>query len=156
MSKSIYYDENGKDITDEYFKAEASNPIFKSEASPAYSNSSKAVFYKNDKVVSTFDSDPKMSCRETILEEAKRCICVDRQNQYGAPEDSFELIADFWNSYLFAKNYDDPQIKPSDVANMMILLKVARTKGHKGHNDNYVDISGYAALAAELSTKELT
>jgi hypothetical protein len=37
-----------------------------------------------------------------------------------------------------------------DVAHMMILLKVARLM-HTGTDDCYVDIAGYAAIAAEMN-----
>ena len=38
--------------------------------------------------------------RAEILHEAERCICSDRQNEYGTPENSFQAIANFWNTYL--------------------------------------------------------
>lgn len=101
------------------------------------------------------DNDPKMSCRETILEEAKRCICQDRQNQYGSPEDSFMTIAALWEVYLEAKKGMIINLKRDDVAVMMVLLKIARTIGHTHHPDNYIDMAGYAALAAELAQNEL-
>lgn len=125
----VIVDSDGHDITDEFFKGA-------------------------DSTAREMD-DPKMSCRETVLEEAKRCICQDRQNQYGAPEDSFLTIAAFWETYLSAK-YERPiELTRDDVAIMMVLLKVARTNGHKHHVDNYVDMAGYAALAAELAQNEL-
>ena len=40
-------------------------------------------------------------------------------------------------------------MEPLDAANMMILLKVARAAG-RYKCDNYVDIAGYAACAAEI------
>lgn len=98
--------------------------------------------------------DPKMSCRETVLEEAKRCICQDRQNQYGAPEDSFFTIAQLWSSYLAGEHKLKCILSKEDVALMMVLLKVARTIGHAHHVDNYIDMAGYAALAAELAAEE--
>lgn len=98
--------------------------------------------------------DPKMSCRETVLEEAKRCICTDRQNQYGPPENSFNYISDLWTAYMLHDKRADVIISPTDVAIMMILLKVARTARHKSYSDNYVDMAGYAALAAELAAEE--
>ena len=125
----VIVDSDGKDITDEFFKGA-------------------------DSTAREMD-DPKMSCRETVLEEAKRCICQDRQNQYGAPEDSFLTIAAFWEVYLQAKTGKVINLTRDDVAIMMVLLKVARTNGHKHHVDNYVDMAGYAALAAELAQNEL-
>ena len=37
-----------------------------------------------------------------------------------------------------------------DVAALMVLMKVARSKGPRKHADNFVDICGYAALACEM------
>jgi len=88
--------------------------------------------------------------KNDILAEANRIINGERQKQYGIPEYSFALIAKYWNSYL-EKNYDNSfGIYPHDVAMMMCLLKIARTQGGNKKKDNYVDICGYAALAADL------
>lgn len=38
----------------------------------------------------------------------------------------------------------------SDVANMMILLKIARGANGKPKEDNWIDIAGYAACGGEL------
>lgn len=38
--------------------------------------------------------------REEILREALRCVTGEREQQYGSPEDSFEVIANFWMVYL--------------------------------------------------------
>ena len=79
-----------------------------------------------------------------LCEDALRVINGGRQNAYGKPEDSFFRIACLWSSYL------GREVEGSDVANMMILLKMAREKEGKGKRDNYVDIVGYAALGANL------
>ena len=79
-----------------------------------------------------------------ICEDALKTINSGRLDQYGAPENSFAKIAALWSSYL------GREIEGSDVANMMILLKVAREKDGKGKKDNYVDLIGYAAIAARM------
>ena len=43
--------------------------------------------------------------RDDFLKEAERIVCSDRESQYGAPEDSFGLIAELWTAYLEAKRY---------------------------------------------------
>lgn len=43
----------------------------------------------------------------------------------------------------------DTAVCARDVANMMVLLKVARNKA-SWHRDNWVDIAGYAACGAEV------
>lgn len=144
MSRHVIFDENGNDITDEFFK----------EADAINKEMNEHVIV-DDNGIARKMHDPKMSCRETVLEEAKRCICQDRQNQYGAPEDSFFTIAQFWSTYLVGENKLNHILSKEDVALMMVLLKVARTNGHKHHVDNYVDMAGYAALAAELAEDEL-
>ena len=141
MSRHVIFDSEGNDITDEYFAK--CNDI-----------TDEDVIVDENGIVRKIH-DPKMSCRETVLEEAKRCICQDRQNQYGAPEDSFLTIAAFWETYLSAKYERTIELTCDDVALMMVLLKIARTMSHTLHVDNYVDMAGYAALAAELAENEL-
>ena len=85
--------------------------------------------------------------RKTILDAAEKCVCNDRQDQYGKPEDSFGAIADLWTAYLGTGK----EIDPVDVANMMILLKIGRAKENPKHQDNWVDIAGYAACAGEIA-----
>lgn len=83
--------------------------------------------------------------RASCLKSAESIVCSDRNQQYGDPENNFAQIANMWTAYL---NVD---IMPEDVAMMMIMLKIARVKtgSHKG--DNYIDIAGYAACAAEIA-----
>ena len=96
--------------------------------------------------------------RAEILDEAKRCVCGEREQDYGSPEDNFETIALFWAVYLRAA-YPElktvltiDKIKPKDVASMMGLLKLARiAAGSKP--DSYVDLAGYAACAGEIDAK---
>lgn len=87
--------------------------------------------------------------RKTILDAAEKCVCNDRQDQYGKPEDSFSAIADLWTAYLDTGR----EITPVDVAQMMILLKVGRAKGSPKHTDNWVDMAGYAACAGEIAAE---
>ena len=44
-----------------------------------------------------------MMTREEILAAAKQCVCGDRDQDYGSPEKSFEMIADLWEPYLRQK-----------------------------------------------------
>lgn len=83
--------------------------------------------------------------RKECLDKAAECVLKDRNNQYGGPEDSFNIIANFWSVYLGRKIY------PVDVAMMMSLLKIARIKGNKCYGDGYIDLAGYAACGAELA-----
>lgn len=86
--------------------------------------------------------------RERMLEEARRCVCGQREQNYGSPEDVFGMIAKLWSVYL------ETTIGPEDVAIMMIMLKIARLTGSEYQSeDSWVDIAGYAACGAEIATK---
>lgn len=94
--------------------------------------------------------------RKEILEKAIRCVCGDRDQQYGTPEDSFKAIASMWNSYLYAKGLiinvssEWKGIKPDDVAAMMVLFKMARVATGSYSADSWVDAAGYAACGGEI------
>ena len=79
--------------------------------------------------------------RKTILDAAATCVCKERNDQYGEPEDCFQDIANLWAAYK-GTNFD-----PFDVAMMMSLLKVARAKANPQHTDNYIDLCGYGSIA---------
>lgn len=82
--------------------------------------------------------------RRAILESATTAVCHDRAATHGKPEDTFRLIAHLWTVYVGAN------ITPVDAALMLGLLKIARAKGNPAHEDNFVDLAGYAACAGEL------
>lgn len=85
--------------------------------------------------------------RTEVLEAARHCVCGERQQDYGSPENNFANIAALWEAYT-GRSYT-----PVEVAVMLALLKVARIKsGRKA--DNFVDLAGYAALAGELADLE--
>lgn len=87
--------------------------------------------------------------RSDILDKAKKCVCGQREQDYGSPESNFQIIADLWNGYLGCLDY--PIITPVDVSMMMALLKIARIKNGGGTGDSFVDLAGYAACGGELN-----
>lgn len=88
--------------------------------------------------------------KNDILDKAKTIINGERQGTYGNAEDNFASIAAFWSTYL------NTPIDSTDVANIMILMKVARNSSGVYKDDNYIDICGYAALGGEIAAgKEL-
>lgn len=92
-----------------------------------------------------------MTIREDVLDTAKQYVSSDRQADHGAPENTFGLIAKLWSAYLTGDGQDGEIIvTPADSAVMLGLLKVARQRMNPDHGDNYVDLAGYAACAAEL------
>jgi hypothetical protein len=92
------------------------------------------------------------SSRADILDQAKKCVCGQREQDYGTPESNFQLIADLWNQYLFK----EPGAKeifgigPMDVSMMMALMKIARIRNGGGSGDSFVDLAGYAACGGEI------
>ena len=84
--------------------------------------------------------------RAEILEQARKCVCGEREREYGRPENNFALIGKLWEAYTGMR------YSAKDVAMMLALLKVARIKtGVKG--DSFVDLVGYAACAGEIATE---
>ena len=83
--------------------------------------------------------------RTDILDAARQAITVDRAATHGEAENTFGLIAAYWSAHL------DCEVTAGDVAQLMVLFKVARMKANPGHADNYVDAVGYAAIAGELA-----
>ena len=95
------------------------------------------------------DADDKAVTRGDILCRAFNCVCGDREQDYGRPENNFRTIANLWIDYLSAK--DDPlEIEPKDVAAMLALLKIARIASGHAKADNWVDLAGYAACGGEI------
>ena len=86
--------------------------------------------------------------REEVLQAAQQIVCADREKQYGSPEDNFAAISQYWAYYTGL------DLTPLDVANMMILLKLARESSGHHKDDNYIDIAGYASCAAEIAERE--
>lgn len=90
------------------------------------------------------DDEPKISKRAEILHEAEHCICGQREQDYGSPEENFGIIAKLWSDYT------GTIITSLDVAMMMCLLKIARIKNGGGTGDSFVDLAGYAACGGEI------
>ena len=86
--------------------------------------------------------------RPEILDAAKACVCGQREQDYGNPENNFGLIGQLWTVYT------GTPISAKDVAMMMALLKIARIKTGTGTEDSFVDLAGYAACAGEIETED--
>lgn len=124
-----------------------------------YNGTSIPTLWEIDKTVKR---EEKPSPREEILLEAIKCVCTDRNQQYGEPEDSFRMIGDLWGRYVAEKCLDvctdengeaccHVEILPEDVALLMVLFKVCRgATGEKITKDTLIDIAGYAACAGGM------
>lgn len=122
--------------------------------------SSEKRFYINDPIIieSVYKEKeveiPVQNDKSYVLEKAKKIVNGKRQDAYGKPEDSFKKIAGCWNWFINSKySGKDIHLTDEDVANMMVLFKVARNTGDS-KLDNYIDICGYGAIGGELSGKK--
>ena len=102
------------------------------------------------------EGEAKKLTRAAVLEKARACVCGEREEDYGSPEDSFGCIAELWEAYLRAACIAPDsvvRVTPTDVAMMMALLKIARvgTSFVGGTADSFVDLAGYAACGAECA-----
>lgn len=80
--------------------------------------------------------------RRAILKEVESCVCRDRQNSYGDAEDNFSDIARLANVLLERKLKE--ALSPEDVAVFSMCIKLARMKTSPEHDDNLIDLAGYA------------
>lgn len=90
--------------------------------------------------------------RERVLKSALEYVSKDRNTAYGEPEDNFQNIADVWNGMGFQRDDGDP-ITATDVAKLMIGMKLARLKHNPTHEDSWVDIAGYAACGMQSAER---
>jgi len=119
-----------------------------------------------DSVLAPYNTEPvpvgeAQTVQRSCFQEADRIINGERQDMYGSPEDSFWIIANYWNTFLQASIKKktgyllvEDLLSPLDVVNMMILFKQARKLGQKPCRDNYVDSCGYEGIGADRLMKE--
>lgn len=89
--------------------------------------------------------------RADILHAAEKCVCGQRETDYGTPENNFKAIAKLWEAYLnkACTRGVNVRVEAKDVAVMMALLKIARIAAGGGKADSWIDLAGYAACGAE-------
>lgn len=104
-------------------------------------------------VVEKYGEDAKRRLtRADILHAAEKCVCGQRETDYGTPEDNFKAIAELWSVYLdriSVGKHGNTIVDEKDVAVMMALLKIARIAAGGGKADSWIDLAGYAACGAE-------
>ena len=82
-----------------------------------------------------------------FLRDAMMLVEGDRALEYGDKIINHGNIAKLWSAYL------DHPLTGHEVAVMMCLLKIARTKLGKRTRDTYVDGAAYMAIAGEIQEK---
>ena len=90
--------------------------------------------------------------RPEILAAAEKCVCGDREQDYGTPEQNFGTIANLWVDYLKGCGVEIDFLEPHDVAAMLALLKIARIASGNAKADNWIDLAGYAACGGEIES----
>jgi hypothetical protein len=88
--------------------------------------------------------------KEEILMKAAELVGSSRQESHGDTFKNHEQIAEFWNIYLDDKLKPVAAITADEVAMMMALVKVSRSKVGNHNIDDYVDGAAYVAIAGEL------
>ena len=83
-----------------------------------------------------------------LLTTAMKLVGGDRHKDYGDKVKNHNNIAKLWSAYK------DVEITPHDVAIMMVLLKIARTKLGAVSSDTYIDGSAYMSIAGECKSHE--
>lgn len=93
----------------------------------------------------TFDPEDDRPALDKINETLR-----DREGNYGDGEEVFQAIADSWNAHL--KPILEVPLEPSDVAVLMVLFKIARSKAKASREslDDLLDMVGYSAFAHDL------
>ncbi len=83
-----------------------------------------------------------------ILNRASVLVQGQREKDYGDKKENHNNIAKLWSAYLGIS------VTAHDVALMMVLLKMARTKLGQVSRDTYIDMSAYSAIAGEIKFRE--
>lgn len=89
-----------------------------------------------------------------ILAEGKYLVSGPRAESHGDMTQTHRTIAGLWSAYLAGRIDGGEAITATDVALMMVLLKIARTKHGNIQRDDFVDMAGYAAIAGALECTE--
>lgn len=90
-----------------------------------------------------------MESDKGILQEALECTSGDRRRDYDHAKPNHDRIAALWNAYLGIRKDPTAPLTASDVAALMIQLKLAR-HAHSPKRDNYTDIAGYARCLSQI------
>lgn len=91
---------------------------------------------------------PSLKRRKHALKQVADAVCRDRQNTHGDPEDNFADIARIWSVQLRHKLCEP--LDGSDVALLMVAVKLVRSRENKTHADNWHDMAGYAVCGAAM------
>ena len=83
----------------------------------------------------------------TVAVDAIRLVDEDRNDSYGPPEENLSRIAGMWSAYI------GTDITAEDVALMMVLVKISRSKAGYSR-DNAVDGVAYFLIHDSMARYE--
>ena len=93
-----------------------------------------------------------MNAAADTLRIAAEAVCGERNESYGSPTDDFRTQGEMFSSYLSRTNGANVLVTASDIAALMILVKIAR-QAHRPKADNWIDAAGYAACGAQCDSE---
>jgi hypothetical protein len=88
-----------------------------------------------------------------VCTRAAELVGGDRDRQHGKKRKNFENIAMLWNAWLAIRRDVTAPLDAHDVAQMMSLMKKARTQTGAFNADDYFDDAGYAGCAGEVAAE---
>lgn len=88
-----------------------------------------------------------------IAAKAADLVGGDRARTHGDKMDNHRRIATLWNAWLLIRRNPGSELTAFDVAQMMSLLKKARTQSGSYNPDDFVDDAGYASVAGEIADR---
>ena len=91
-----------------------------------------------------------------IAHEAAKLLDGDRDRTHGNKRDNHANIGALWSAYLSRALGVHVALRPSQVAALMVLLKVGRTLAGAHNADDAVDAVGYSAIMGELAAASKT
>lgn len=93
-----------------------------------------------------------MRTASTTLQRALEAVTGPRNADYGPPSEDFTTQGQLFSAYLTRTNGYPVYVTASDIAALMILVKIAR-QAHCPKPDNWIDAAGYAACGAECDAQ---
>jgi len=86
-----------------------------------------------------------------LEKEIKKKLREQKTKEYGDYRENFHILGMLWSVILKNKLKED--IKPHEVANCMVMLKIMRV-AENYKQDSYLDASIYLDMAKELHKEE--
>lgn len=80
-----------------------------------------------------------------MLGRAAGLVAGDRIETYGSPVAHFSRVARIWSEIL------GTEVRPGQVIECMIALKLMRLAHNPEHADSWVDVAGYAACGYAIT-----